>query len=66
MRRAISVILIVMGIILLYWGYDLQQRLDMQLIREVTGEPPEAVWQYYITGTISLLLGGFGLWKFRG
>jgi len=66
MRRAISVILVVMGIILLYWGYDLQQQLDMKLIREITGERPEAVWQYYITGSIALILGCYGFWKFRG
>lgn len=66
MRRAISVVLIVMGAILLYWGYDLHQQLDVQMIREITGEPPEAVWQYYITGSIALLLGSYGLWKFRG
>ncbi|SFB88682.1 Protein of unknown function [Marinospirillum celere] len=64
MRRAISLVLILMGAILIYWGYDLQQQLDTRLIREITGETPEAVWQYYVTGTICLLMGGLGLWKF--
>lgn len=66
MRRALSLILLVMGVLLIYWGYDLQQQLDMHLIREITGETPEAVWQYYLTGALCLIFGGMGLWKFRG
>ncbi len=63
MRRAVSLVLIVIGVLLLYWGYDLQQQLDMQLIRQVTGEAPEQVWQYYLTGCISILVGSLGVWK---
>lgn len=63
MRRAVSLVLIVIGILLLYWGYDLQQQLDMQLIRQVTGEAPEQVWQYYLTGFASIVVGGLGVWK---
>lgn len=65
MKRAISLILILMGVLLLYWGYDLQRQLDMQLIRQVTGEVPERVWQYYVTGGVALLVGAYGVWKFR-
>lgn len=63
MRRAISLVLIVIGILLLYWGYDLQQRLDTEIIKQVTGEMPEQVWQYYVTGGIAVLVGILGVWK---
>ncbi|NLW06123.1 MAG: DUF3185 family protein [Pseudomonadaceae bacterium] len=63
MRRAISLVLIVIGTLLIYWGYGLQQQLDTALIRQVTGEMPEQVWQYYVTGVIALLVGGWGVWK---
>lgn len=63
MRRAISLVLIVLGILLLYWGYDLQERLDMELIQQVTGDMPEKVWQYYVTGGIAVLVGVLGVWK---
>lgn len=65
MKRAISLILILMGVLLLYWGYDLQQQLDMQLIRQITGETPEQVWQYYLTGGIALVVGAYGIWRYR-
>ncbi|WP_036217799.1 DUF3185 family protein [Marinospirillum minutulum] len=63
MRRAISLVLIVIGILLLYWGYDLQQRLDTEIIKQITGEMPEQVWQYYVTGGIAVLVGILGVWK---
>ncbi len=66
MRRALSVLLLFMGGLLIYWGYDLQRQLDTELIRQVTGEGPEAVWQYYITGCVALIFGGYGVWKYRG
>lgn len=65
MKRFISLVLILLGVLLVYWGYDLQQQLDMALIRKVTGEVPERVWQYYVTGGVALLVGAFGLWRFR-
>jgi len=63
MRRAISLLLIVVGILLLYWGYDLQQRVDVEIITQVTGEAPEKVWQYYVTGIAAVLVGILGVWK---
>jgi len=63
MRRAISLVLIVIGVLLLYWGYDLQQRLDTEVIKQITGEMPEQVWQYYVTGGIAVLVGILGVWK---
>ncbi len=63
MRRAISLVLIVIGVLLLYWGYDLQQRLDTEIIKQITGEMPEQVWQYYVTGGIAVLVGILGVWK---
>ncbi|WP_114418812.1 DUF3185 family protein [Marinospirillum perlucidum] len=66
MKRFLSVALILIGALLLYWGYDLHQRVDSQLIQGITGETPDQVWQYYVTGAVALVLGGYGLVKFRG
>lgn len=63
MKRAVSLVLIVVAALLIYWGYDLQQQLETQLILQVAGETPEQVWHYYLTGVAALLVGGFSLWK---
>lgn len=63
MKRMVSLVLILVGTLLIYWGYSIQQELGMQLVSKVTGEMPQAVWQYYLTGVIALVVGGFGLSK---
>ncbi len=63
MRRFVSLVLIIIGAVLVYWGYSLQQELGTQLITKLTNETPQQVWQYYLTGVIALVVGGYTLWK---
>lgn len=66
MKRALSIMLLLLGLLLLYWGYDLHRQLDTQVIRQVLGRFPEQVWHYYLTGSLALILGIYGLIRFRG
>lgn len=61
MRKLISVALVVIGAVLLFWGYDFQQTPMQQGIEQRSGGWSEAVWQYYITGAIALTMGLYTL-----
>ncbi|ODC03585.1 hypothetical protein BFW38_08545 [Terasakiispira papahanaumokuakeensis] len=57
MRKLIGVALVVIGAVLLFWGYDFHQMPIQQGIEQRSGGWSEAVWQYYMTGAIALGMG---------
>lgn len=59
MRKLMGVALVVIGAVLLFWGYDAHQAPTQQEIVLRSGEWSESVWQYYITGAIALGMGLF-------
>lgn len=63
MRRLVSLLLILVGVLLIYWGYGIQQDLSSPIVAEITNQAPEQVWQYYLTGVVALIVGLFSLWK---
>lgn len=63
MKRFVGIALVIVGAVLLFWGYQSQQQLGHQLSRSITGSLPEDVWQYYVTGVIAVVVGGFSIWK---
>lgn len=65
MKRLVSLVLILIGALLIYWGYSVQQELGTQIISKITAETPDQVWQYYLTGVVALVVGMFGLWKMK-
>ena len=52
-----SLVLIIAGVGLLYWGYDMSQSFGGQLNKAFSGSENNDVMMAYIGGGIALLLG---------
>lgn len=57
--RALGLALVVAGIGLAYWGFQISETLTMQLTAKVTGSIPDEVMYRYIGGAASGLAGLF-------
>ena len=55
--RYIGVVLLVVGMGLGYWGYDLSGSLSSQLNEAFNGSPTDKVMWLYIGGAASFVLG---------
>lgn len=55
--RVIGLVLIVCGVGLLIWGYQLSDSLSAQLTETVSGAMPDAVMGRYIAGAASSIVG---------
>jgi len=56
-NRLIAVALIIIGIVLIYFGYQSSQGLDDQLSEAVTGNFTDETMIYWIGGAISAIVG---------
>lgn len=57
--KIIGIILMVIGIGLAIWGYQLSGSVSSQLEQAVTGSETEKVMTFYIGGAISFFVGIF-------
>jgi hypothetical protein len=57
--RAIGIALVVGGIGLAFWGYQMSETLSVQLTSKVTGNLPDEVMWRYIVGAGSGIAGLF-------
>ena len=55
--RIISIILIVLGIGLAVWGYQLSGSVGSEITQALTGADTDRVMTYYITGAVSFFVG---------
>lgn len=55
--KIISIILIVLGIGLAIWGYQLSGSVGSQITQAVTGSDTDKVMTFYIAGAISFVVG---------
>jgi len=55
--KIISIILLVGGIGLAYWGYQMSGSLGSQLNSAINGSPTDKVMMFYIGGTVSFVVG---------
>ncbi|MGI9259355.1 MAG: DUF3185 family protein [Gammaproteobacteria bacterium] len=55
--QLISIVLIVVGIGLIYWGYDMSGSVGSQVTETITGSTPDDVMVRYIAGAASLAAG---------
>ncbi|WP_019531619.1 DUF3185 family protein [Dasania marina] len=55
--KIISIALIVIGIGLAIWGYQLSGSIGSQLTQAVTGADTDKVMTFYISGAISFFVG---------
>ena len=62
-RKLIGVILALVGLALIYWGYQMSGSLSSQVNETFTGSPSDGVTFRYIAGAVSLLAGAFMLLK---
>ncbi len=57
--KLIAIILMVIGIGLAYWGYDMSGSFDSQFSQAFSGSSSNAVLVRYIGGAASLIVGLF-------
>ncbi|RUO53586.1 MULTISPECIES: DUF3185 family protein [Pseudidiomarina] len=61
MNKVIGIILLVVGIILLYFGYEAYNSPASELSNAVTGEPTDNAMWYLIGGAIAVIVGLYGV-----
>ncbi|WP_085299967.1 DUF3185 family protein [Cognaticolwellia mytili] len=55
--KIIGVILIIIGVVLALWGYDIYDSASVQLNRTLTGDTPIKVWAGMAGGIATVLIG---------
>ena len=55
--KIIGIVLVVLGIGLALWGYQLSGSVGSQITQAVTGSDTDKVMTFYITGAISFVVG---------
>ncbi|MDN4503806.1 DUF3185 family protein [Alteromonadaceae bacterium BrNp21-10] len=55
--KIISLALIVLGIGLAYWGYDIASSVQSEVTSTIIGSESDKVMQLYIGGAVSLVVG---------
>jgi phosphate/sulfate permease len=55
--RIIGIALVVIGIGLAFWGYQLSDSVGSQITQAVTGSDTDKVMTFYITGAVSFVIG---------
>ncbi len=61
--KVLSIILVVLGVALLIWGFQMSGSAANEVSRAVTGSSSDAVMYRYIGGAISLAAGLFLYFK---
>ncbi|SET42617.1 DUF3185 family protein [Thalassotalea agarivorans] len=56
-KRVIGIILIIVGVALAYWGYDLYESAGSQMTRAFDGDAPLEAWAAMIGGILLVLFG---------
>ena len=62
-RKIIAIVLAVVGIGLLFWGYRLSGGVGSQVTQAFSGSPADRVMAFYIGGAVSLAVGLFLFFK---
>ena len=58
-KKLLGIALIVVGVGLLYWGYQKSEGFESQLTSTITGAQPDEVMLMYIAGAVCVAIGGF-------
>ncbi|PLA73462.1 hypothetical protein CYQ88_11025 [Hydrogenovibrio sp. SC-1] len=56
-NKMIGILLIIVGVALALWGYDIYDSAGSQVARALSGETPMKAWAGMIVGAISVVLG---------
>lgn len=57
MKRYLGILLIVAGVALAAWGYNIYDSASSQLTRAISGDAPIEAWIGMVGGAICLILG---------
>ncbi|HSG91648.1 MAG TPA: DUF3185 family protein [Pseudomonadales bacterium] len=57
MNKIIGIVLIVLGVALAAWGYDIYESAGSQLSRALSGDAPLEAWAGMVGGAICVALG---------
>ena len=55
--KIIGIVLLVVGIGLAYWGYQMSDSPGSQLNSAINGSPTDKVMMFYIGGAVSFVIG---------
>ena len=56
-NKIIGIVLIIAGVVLAMWGYDIYDSASSQLSRTLNGDTPIEAWAGMVGGVISILIG---------
>lgn len=62
-KSVIGVVLLVVGVALMIWGYDVYDSAGAQFSRAFTGDTPIEAWLGLVGGAICVLVGALRLKK---
>ena len=63
MNHLSGIALLVVGSLLIFWGYNESQSLGSHLTRLYSGNPSQNTLYYYIGGGVCILLGAINLFR---
>lgn len=66
MNKALSVALLVVGVVLLVLGFSASQSASSEISRAFTGNPTDKSLWFLVGGAVAAILGLFGLFTGRG
>ena len=61
--KAAGLVLLVVGVGLVFWGYQMSGAVTAQLTRAITGAAPDGVMYRYLGGAAGIVAGVFLLFK---
>lgn len=56
-KKVIGIVLIVIGVALAIWGYDIYDSAGSQIGRALTGDTPIEAWAGMVGGAICIIIG---------
>lgn len=56
-NKMIGILLIIVGVALALWGYEIYDSASAQLTRALSGETPVKAWAGMIVGAVSVVVG---------
>lgn len=56
-NKIIAIILIIVGVALALWGYNIYDAATSQVTRAVSGDTPIEAWAGMVAGVIAVLIG---------
>jgi len=63
MKKGIGVACLVVGVILIIWGYNMHQSIGGQVTEALTGSPTDKSMYLYIGGAVLAILGFFQIFR---